>query len=241
MYHKTYIMTMKRVSSNNQSKKSKKGRVKTEKGFSVDKSRNKENLYFLKYYYQNSLDNQDSVSIVNEMFDCIELNYVQHTYNGESMKETTTSTTTRFTIDKNSNLVYEKQETNTATLFGYYCKSIEMKDKKRRKWNRIDIYDKKKQHKFIVYPEHQEFEIIQDVFDEYKNIIEIENDVFKCSLDDEIAEVISEIKNADAIEDKDAKMELKKKLCNIITNLCNSNLDITEETYEVFNNFMSKF
>lgn len=239
---------MKHMSNNHQSKKSKKGRTKnspkkTEKGleFSVDKARNKENLYFLKYYYQNSLDNQESVSIVNDMFDCIELNYVHHTYNGETQKEMTVSATMRFTIDKNSNLVYEKQGSNTAALFGYYFKSVETKDKKRKKWNRIDIYDKTKQHKFIVYPEHQEFELIQDVFDEYKNIIEFENDVFKCSLDDEISKIMSEIENAGSMKDKDEKLELKKKLCKIITNLCNSNLDITEETYKAFNDFLSKF
>lgn len=237
-----------KVAKNNRSKKSKSrvnsnSTMKSKKSlrFCTDKYRNKDNIYFLQYYFQNELDNDNSRSIINEMFDCIELKYVQHKYNCTTKNEETDITTTRFTLDKNSCMVYENPKRNSVQLYGYYEKSVEMKDKKRKKWNRIDIYNKKQQHTYVVYPDHQEFEIIQDVFDEYKDIIEYEHDLFKCALDDEISTIVDDIKKVDDMDDKDASRALKMKLGKVINNLYNSNLDITEETYKTFNEFLSKF
>ena len=76
---------------------------------------------------------------------------------------------------------------------------------------------------------------------EYKDIIEYEHDLFKCALDDEISTIVDDIKKVDDMDDKDASRALKMKLGKVINNLYNSNLDITEDTYKTFNEFLSKF
>lgn len=229
--------------SNNKSRKQRQTSNKksiTKPQFCLDKQRNRDNLYFLKYYFENNIHLSEKESIMNDMFDCVELKYVKHVYDKSKDTGKTLTSSSILAIDKYSNLVYKNHP--EVAMYGYYTETLETKDKTKKNWKRVDIFDKNKKHKYIIYPENQEFETVVDVFDEYKEITEEETSILKNELDDEISGVIDKIKEMnEKAMDAEAARKLKYKLGKIINNLYNSNLDITEETYNTFNEFLTKY
>ena len=202
---------------------------KTNCSFTIDKQRNKQNLSFLKCYINELLQEHENI-ILNEIFEVIRMDYID-----EDNKEIRNC---HVILDRYSNLVYKNN--SHPEYYGFYERTKEKKNKERHGWSKINIYDNNKQIKYNIYPEHQVFIEVMDVFEEYKYITYEENNKLRDDMDKEISIIREEILLNHENKDKNKSAEIKKKLGYIINNLYNSHYDINKEIYDIFQDFLSK-
>lgn len=202
---------------------------KSKSNFVMDKQRNKQNLSFLKCYINELLHENENI-ILNEIFEVIRMDYID-----EDNKEIKNC---HVILDRYSNLAYKNN--SHPEYYGFYERTKEKKNRERYGWSKINIYDNNKQIKYNIYPEHQVFIEVMDVFEEYKYITYEENTKLRDDMDKEISIIREEILLNRKNKDKNKSTEIKKKLGYIINNLYNSHYDINKEIYDLFQDFLSK-
>ena len=230
----------------------------TPKKFNHIHERNKDNLWFINKYLKSSF--MYSYSIINNMFTIIDIDKFENinTNNGKSknekfenliyrikknIKKTKTNKDRElYILDKESNIVYHNNKYYGKYDIKHIEKSHQFYDKTKI-IKSIYIYNNEKELKYIVYPQIQKYEKIQNVFDDFESITTKENNALAHKLDKELGNLKIMMKerlntNCEEKEEILKQYDIKNKIVKIINELYYSNLDLKQNMYDLINNYL---
>ena len=146
-----------------------------------------------------------------------------------------------FMLDKFDNLVY---------VNGLYYGTYEASEQS--KCNKLSmhykIYNNCNEHKYTIYYNDEKFLEVKDIFDQYQSITLKEQNDLMDILDVELSELFDLMdKNKKQNDEKDENEENKKHQNNMITNklrliiekMYNSKIDLTSDSYDKINEYMT--
>ena len=221
--------------------------------------RNKDNLWFIKKYLKSEF--MYKYTIIDNMFtiiDLCKLNSINDTKENNKeikfenlvYKSKKTHKKKRISNNNNKQIYILDKESNIVYHNNNYYGKYEMKhvDKNHVFYDKTKIiksfyiYDNKNELVLIVYPQLQKYQKMHNVFEDFEEITNKENNSLAIQLDKELSnikELIKLSKNIDKTKENIIQQyDIKNQIVNIINKLYYSNLDLNKNMYNIINNYL---